>query len=111
MIPVKFQVVGEEDFAFDVEISDSGEYRVSGGTYTSQPPRSGRLSAEQEQNLLAAIEALDGPGEHPMPEQAEAFEACLTLGAQGEARTYRFWQGALEEDSRLKRLVRLLETL
>ena len=111
MIPVKFQVVGEEDFAFDVEISDSGEYRVSGGTYTSQPPRSGRLSAEQEHKLLEAIGDLDEPDAHPMPEQAEAFEACLTLGPPGGARIYRFWQGALEEDARLKRLVRLLETL
>ena len=111
MIPVKFQVVGEEDYAFDVQISDSGEYRISGGTYTSQPPRSGRLSGAQQQELLAAIEALDVPGEHPMPQEADAFQACLTIGAQDEARTYRFWEGALEEDARLKRLVRLLETL
>ncbi len=111
MVPVKFRVVGEEDYAFDVEIGDSGEYRVSGGTYTSQPPRNGRLNRAQEQELLAAIEALDGPAEYPMPEQADAFQASLTIGAQGEAKNYRFWEGALEQDARLKRLVRLLETL
>ncbi len=111
MVPVRFQVVGEEDYAFDVAIRDTGEYRVSGGTYTSQPPRSGRLSEEQEAELLAAIEALDTPAEHPMPEQADAFEVSLTIGSQAEAKTYRFWEGALEQDTKLKRLVRLLERL
>jgi len=111
MVPIKFQVVGEEDYAFDVEIDESGEYRLSGGTYTSEPPRSGRLSDTQEAELLAAIEALKTPGDHPMPHQATAFEASLTIGAQADAKTYRFWEGALEEDAQLKRLVRLLEAL
>jgi len=111
MVPIKFQVVGEEDYAFDVEIDESGEYRLSGGTYTSEPPRSGRLSDTQEAELLAAIGALATPGEHPMPRQAAAFEASLTIGGQADAKTYRFWEGALEEDAQLKRLIRLLEAL
>lgn len=111
MIPVRFMVVGEEDYAVDVDIRENGEFRLSGGTYTSQPPRSGRLTEAQEAELLAAIEAITAPGEQPKPAEADAFEATLTVGAQGEAKTYRFWEGALEQNASLKRLVRLLETL
>ena len=80
MVPIKFQVVGEEDYAFDVEISSSGDYMVNSGTYTSQPPRSGTLTKEQEDELLAAIKSLGIPGEHPMPKGVEAFEARLIAG-------------------------------
>ena len=111
MVPVRFQVVGEEDYAFDVQIDAGGEYRVSGGTYTSQAPRSGRLSAEQEQALRAALEALGELPDYPLPEAAHGFEACLTVGTGEQARSGRFWEGAIEQDARLRRLVRLLETL
>lgn len=111
MVPIKFQVVGEEDYAFVVEISESGEYLISSGTYTSERPRKGRLSREQENELLAAIEALGTPREHPMPEGGEAFEARLTIGEKAAAVTYPFWEGALAGDAKLKNLVRLLETL
>ena len=46
-----------------------------------------------------------------MPEGAAAFEARLIIGEEGEAVTYKFWEGALEEDVKLNRLVRLLEML
>jgi len=111
MVPIKFQVVGEEDYAFAVEISRAGEYLINSGTYTSQPPRTGTLTGEQEEALLAAIKALGIPAEHPRPAGAEAFEARLTVGEGGEAVTYPFWEGALEEDAALKKLVRLLEML
>ena len=54
MVPIKYQVVGEEDYAFDVKISSDGKYEVNSGTYTSQPPRTGMLSEAQEaeQRLL-----------------------------------------------------------
>jgi len=104
-------VVGEEDYAVDVDIRENGEYRLSGGTYTSQPPRSGCLTEAQEAELLAAIEAITAHGEQPKPAEATAFEATLTVGAPDEAKTYRFWEGALEQNARLRRLVRLLETL
>jgi hypothetical protein len=110
MVPVKFQVVGEEDYAFAVEIDSAGDYVVNSGTYTTQPPRKGKLTEEQENELLAAIEGLGIPSAHPMPEGAEAFEARLTIG-EGEAVTYPFWEGALAEDEKLKNLVRLLEML
>ena len=111
MIPIKFQVVGEEDYVFEVKISKSGEYQVVSGTYTSEPPRKGELTIEQAEELLAAIESFGVPEAHPMPEGEEAFEAHLTIGEEGKALTYSFWEGALEEDEKLKQLVRLLEML
>ena len=111
MTPIKYQVVGEEDYAFEVEIRSTGEYIVNSGTYTSHPPRKGHLTREQEKQLLAAIQVLGIPIEHPMPEGGKAFEAQLTIGEEGKAVTYPFWEGALEEDASLKKLVRLLEML
>jgi hypothetical protein len=112
MQPIKYQVVGEEDYAFVIIISSSGEYTISSGTYTSEPPRSGKLTQEQEDALVAAIHALGIPAEHPMPEgAADAFKAKLTIGEGSDAVTYPFWEGALEEDSKLLNLVRLLELL
>ena len=111
MIPIKYQVVGEEDYAFEIEIRNTGEYTVNSGTYTSHPPRKGRLTSEQEKQLLAAIQALGIPNEHPMPEDGKAFEAQMIIGEGGKAVTYPFWEGALEEDAKLKNLVRLLELL
>ena len=111
MIPIKFQVVGEEDYVFEVTIRESGEYQVVSGTYTSEPPRKGTLTSEQEEKLRSAIESFGVPESHPMPEGGEAFEAHLTIGAEGEAVQYVFWEGAMEEDEKLKTLVRLLEML
>ena len=111
MHSIKYEVVGEEDYAFEVKISSTGEYEVNSGTYTTQPPRKGRLSEEQQAGLLAAIKALGIPNKHPMPPGGNAFEAHLTIGEEDEAVTYSFWEGALEEDLRLNHLVRLLEKL
>ena len=111
MVPIKYQVVGEEDYAFVVEIEGSGKYTVQSGTYTSQPPRSGQLTSEQENGLLEAIQELGIPSEHAMPEGAVAFEAKMIIGEKGKSVTYPFWEGALEEDVKLNKLVRLLEML
>ena len=111
MIPVKYQVVGEEDYAFVVEIGSTGKYVVQSGTYTSQPPRSGQLTSMQEDELQEAIQALGIPSEHPMPEGATAFEARLIIGEEAKAVTCSFWEGALEGDEKLNKLVRLLEVL
>lgn len=111
MIPIKFQVVGEEDYALVVTVNGSGEFEISSGTYTTERPRHGKLSQEQENELTSAIEALGTPAQHPMPAGEEAFEARLTIGTEGEAVTYSFWEGALAEDAKLKKLVRLLEML
>jgi hypothetical protein len=111
MQPIRYEVVGEEDYAFEVNISSTGDYIINSGTYTSQPPRKGKLTEEQEKNLLAAIRALGIPNEYPVPQGGSAFEAHLTIGKEGDAATYSFWEGALEEDTRLKNLIRLLEML
>jgi hypothetical protein len=111
MHSIKYQVVGEEDYAFEVKISSTGEYEVNSGTYTTEPPRKGKLTTEQEVELLAAIKALGIPNEHPVPPEGNAFEAHLTIGAEDEAVTYSFWEGALEDDPQLNTLVRLLEML
>ena len=111
MIPIKYQVVGEEDYALRIDIRETGEFVVDSGTYTSQKPRRGRLTAAQEEGLRAALRALGIPREHPLPPGATAFEARLTVGAEGEAAIYTFWEGALEEDAELNRVVRLLEVL
>lgn len=110
MKPLKFQVVGEEDYAFGVDIHSDGEYTVTSGTYASEPPRHGKLDDAQQQELVAAIQALGIPKAHPMPEGAKAFEAKLTVGEGDEEVTYPFWEGALEKDTKLRKLVRLLET-
>lgn len=112
MVPIKYQVVGEEDYAFIVEIDSSGRYTVQSGTYTSEPPRSGQLSSDQENGLLEAIQMLGIPSEHPMPEgAADAFESRLIIGEKGKTVTYPFWEGALEEDAKLNKLIRLLEMI
>jgi len=111
MIPVIYQVVGEEDFGFRVSIDNAGDYLIAGGTYTSQPPRKGRLTGQQQQDLTGAIEALGPPRDHPLPEGSSAFMASLTLGEEGSAATYSFWEGAIAEDPPLERLVRLLELI
>jgi hypothetical protein len=111
MVPIRYQVVGEEDYALVITIDGSGDYVVESGSYTSQPPRKGRLSEQQQGQLVAAIKALGLPREHPLPEGVEAFEAQLTVGPPGQQVNYVFWEGALEEDTELETLVRLLEVL
>ena len=111
MHSIRYQVVGEEDYAFEVKISSTGEYEVNSGTYTTEPPRKGVLSKKQAADLLAAIKALGVPDVHPVPQGGNAFEAHLTIGEDSEAVTYSFWEGALEDDPRLNKLVRLLEML
>ena len=112
MLPIKYQVVGEEDYAFLIAIDEHGEYTVSGGTYTTDRPRSGKLTAEQETLLIDAIDDLGTPQEHALPAgAADAFKAKLTVGENESEMIYPFWEGALEEDSRLLKLIRLLEMI
>jgi hypothetical protein len=111
MVPITYQVVGEEDYALKISVAGNGDFVVESETYTTQEPRRGRLSEAQGEALLAAIEALGLPREHPLPEGATAFEAQLTVGAPGHEANYVFWEGALEDDPPLNALIRLLERL
>lgn len=111
MVPITYQVVGEEDYAYRIAIDGNGDFVVESESYTSQEPRKGSLNQEQSEALVAAIEALGLPREHPMPEGATAFEAQLTVGAPGHEANYVFWEGALEQDQPLNTLIRQLERL
>jgi hypothetical protein len=112
MQPIKYLVVGEEDYAFMITIDRNGEFNIGGGTYASDRPRHGKLTPAQEEELLAAIRELGIPAEHAMPEgAADAFEAELVVGDGTDTVTYPFWEGALERDSKLLKLVRILEKL
>ncbi|MGD8908411.1 MAG: hypothetical protein PVI92_03620 [Chromatiales bacterium] len=111
MVPIKYQVVGEEEYTFRLEIDNQGDFMVDTGTYTTQKPRSGSLTARQKSDLMAAIKVLGVPMDHPMPPGVEAFESKLVIGEGSEAVIYSFWEGALEEDTKLRSLVRLLEVL
>ncbi|MET0102921.1 MAG: hypothetical protein ABW078_14405 [Sedimenticola sp.] len=111
MIPIRFQVVGEEDYAFSVEIDSAGNYISNTGTYTTHEPVEGRLSGEQEAALMSALTELGIPEPHPVPGESGAFKALLVIGEEGEGVEYPFWEGALEEDEKLKAVVRLLEKL
>ena len=102
MLPIKYQVVGEEDYAFVISIDHDGGFSVSSGTYTSDRPRGGTLTSEQQEALITALHELGIPEEHEMPEgAADAFKAQLTVGEGSDAVVYPFWEGALEEDSKL----------
>jgi hypothetical protein len=111
MIPIHYQVTGEEEYSFRIEIDGDGNYTVHTGTYTTQKPRSGKLTAEQEAALEQAVSTLNSFNEHPKPGGGQAFQAKLVVG-EGERRiVYRFWEGALEEDEKLASLVRQLEVI
>ena len=111
MVPIMYQVVGEEEYAFRLVIDDKGDFVVDTGTYTTQKPRSGSLTGQQKSELMGAIKALGIPSEHPMPSGVEAFESKLVIGEGSEALVYPFWEGALEEDPKLRNLIRLLEVV
>jgi len=110
MKPLKFLVVGEEDYAFGVDIDSTGDYVVTSGAYATEPQRNGSLTEAQMTELVNVIDDLGIPEPHPLPEGAKAFEAKLTIGEGDDAVTYPFWEGAMEEDEKLRRLIRLLET-
>jgi hypothetical protein len=111
MVPIQYQVVGEEEYAFRIEIDEEGDFLVDTGTYTTQKPRSGRLTPQQKSDLMAAIKALGIPREHPLPSGVEAFASKLVIGQGEQAVVYPFWEGAMEEDPKLRNMVRLLEVL
>jgi hypothetical protein len=111
MIPLDYQVVGEEDYALKIHVDADGQFSVESGTYTTEPPRKGKLSDGQQDRLLDAVRALGIPREHPMPEGATAFEARLAVGEAGAEAVYTFWEGALAEDAELNALVRQIESL
>ena len=41
MVPITYQVVGEEDYAYRIAVDGNGDYVVESESYTSQEPRKG----------------------------------------------------------------------
>ncbi|WP_316365178.1 hypothetical protein [Candidatus Thiodiazotropha sp. CDECU1] len=111
MIPINYQVTGEEEYSFHIEIDENGNYTVHTGTYTTQKPRTGTLTADQESALRHALGSLSSLTEHPKPGDGQAFQAKLVVGEGEQQIVYTFWEGALEEDEQLASLVRQLEVI
>ena len=111
MIPINYQVTGEEEYSFRIEIDKNGNYTVHTGTYTTQKPRTGTLTAAQEMALQNAVASLSSFSEHPKPDDGPAFQAKLVVGDGEQQIVYTFWEGALEEDEKLASLVRQLEVI
>lgn len=111
MTPIRYEVVGEEEYALKIHVDETGAFTVDSGTYTTYPPRRGVLTDTQQQDIIDAIKALGIPRAHPIPDDCAAFEAHLTVGAPGHEAHYVFWEGALEEDVPLNRLIRELERI
>jgi hypothetical protein len=111
MIPIDYQVTGEEEYSFRIEIDGNGNYTVHTGTYTTQKPRTGKLTGLQESELQDAVESLKSIKVHSKPGGGEAFQAKLVVGEGEQQLVYSFWEGALEQDEKLAALVRQLEVI
>ncbi|MEW8052410.1 MAG: hypothetical protein AB2792_19145 [Candidatus Thiodiazotropha sp.] len=111
MIPINYQVTGEEEYSFRIEIDGDGNYTVHTGTYATQKPRSGKLTTQQESELQNAIASLKSFSEDPKSGDGQAFQAKLVVGEGEQQVVYRFWEGALEQDKMLAALVRQLEVI
>jgi len=109
--PLSYRVQGEDDYMLEITIDDAGAFVINSGDHNSHEPRHGTLSRNQREQLLAALEGLGEPREHPAPEGAADFTAQLILGKGPQARRYRYWEGALEEDPALQAAVRELELI
>lgn len=108
---IHYRVVGQDDYMLDINVSEDGGFVIDAGDFTSHKPTHGNLDPEHAKRLNAALAQLGEPREHSAPADAVGFVAELTLGNGPTVRHYRFWEGALDDDPDLKRLVRVLETL
>jgi hypothetical protein len=69
------------------------------------------LDKVQRERLAAALAPLGPSRDHPAPADAPGFMAELTLGEGADARVFRFWEGALDEEPQLQAAVRELEVI
>ncbi len=109
--PLSYRVQGEDDYMLEISIDDAGAFVINSGDHTSHEPRHGTLNRRQREELLALLQGLGEPREHPAPAGAADFMAELTLGGGAEALRYRSWEGAMDEDPPLKAVVRALELI
>lgn len=110
-LPLSYRVVGEDDYMLEIAVTAHGDFEINSGDHTSHEPRRGTLTAPQRANLASLLGQLGGAREHPAPAGASGFMATLTLGGEGQAQVFRFWEGALVEDPSLEAVVRALEVL
>jgi hypothetical protein len=107
-----YRVVGQYDYADEVEVTPAGAYVVHGGTYVTRGPERGRLAPEARRTLAEAVAALPPPDALPeAPPEATGFVATLTVDAAGaDAAMYRWWAPEPPDDA-LARVVALLRRL
>ena len=108
---INYRVVGQDDYMLIIDVDPDGHFNIDFGDYTSRKPARGTIDASQRERLIAALDAIGDSREHPAPEGTTGFMAELTVGDGPASRHYRFWEGALEEETDLKALVRELEVL
>jgi hypothetical protein len=109
--PIRFRVVGQDDYMLTIEVAPDGGYRIDSGDYTSHAPRTGSLTPAQRKRLSGLVAALGGPCDHPAPDGVEGFAAELVVGEGPTEQHYRFWEGALGAEPNLAALVRALEVV
>jgi hypothetical protein len=110
-LPLSYRVVGEDDYMLEITVAANGAFEVNSGEHTSHEPRRGTLRQGERDRLSALLDQLGEAREHPAPPGALGFMATLTLGGPGQARSFRFWEGALADDPGLEAVVRALEVL
>lgn len=108
---IRFRVVGQDDYMLSIDLNEDGAFVIDYGDYTSHKPKRGTVDDKHAEAIREAVEQLGEPRAHAAPEGAAGFVAELTLGGGPSVRQYKFWEGALEADPDLKRLVRALEVL
>ncbi len=108
---IRFCVVGQDDYMLNIDLNEDGSFVIDYGDYTSHKPKRGTVDEEHAEHIRAAVEQLGEPRALAAPEGAAGFVAELTLGGGPSVRHYRFWEGVLEGEPDLKRLVRALEVL
>jgi hypothetical protein len=108
---IQYQVVGQDDYMLRIDVGDDGSFVIDYGDYTSHKPTRGQVNDDKAKELLKALNELGEPREHSPPDGATGFVANLTIGDGRSVRHYRFWEGALDADPDLRRLVRALEVL
>lgn len=111
LFPLSYRVVGQDDFMLEISVDASGAYVVNTGDHTSHEPRRGTLRGDRLPQLVAVLDRLGAPREHPAPEGTTGFVAELVLGKAPDARVYHFWEGALDEELDLKAVVHQLDLI
>lgn len=110
MTPVRYRTLGQYDLDDEVEVRADGRFRVSGGTYRSRGPRTGRLTPAQARRLETLLAAVSSRA-HPVPDGAEGFRAELVVGEGPAQQVVTWWGPPPADDPVLHALLRVLRAL